>query len=773
MMSRNRLRGITKEQEFQPRQGIRDMRPVWVQIRDMIQGRMGSTAFMVSLAALIFIFPTIADIFFIVAVFIFWYSFFKPKVLPFKLPMFSNKMDKNDIAPGTRRKPQKASGIYYFGNDLSNSEQLWFSNTDMRTHTLIFGSTGSGKTEAMISLAYNSLLQGSGFIYVDGKGDNSLFAKIFAMVRSVGREDDLLLINFMTGAEDIIGPQKHVLSNTMNPFAFGSSSMLSQLVISLMDSAGGASPSSSSDGDMWKGRAIAFTEAFMRPLVWLRDNGYLLLEAGLIRKYFVLDALEEMLYDNKVVDQFGNTVMLKSPIPLEARDSLENYLNTLPGYKRSEKGKQSGKAYEQHGYITMQLTRIFGSLADVYGHILKTQLAEVDFKDVVLNRRILVVLLPALEKSPDELSNLGKLIIASLKAMLASGLGSRVEGDYKDVIETKPTNAKVPYLCVLDEYGYYAVKGFAVVPAQARSLGFSVVFAGQDLPAFQKSSKEEAASICANTNIKICMKLEDPQETWDFFQKTAGEAYVTVARSFSRAGDGMSSLHYKDTLEAQLDKRARINLLDLKDQGMGESHIFFKSTIVRARMFYANPPKIAKLKVNQFLKVKGPSDDAVKSLQSLITANIDSKMLKRDGQEEPLNELFEKVNQPELQGDMQAFTSTVREYIAGHKDIDVADFGDQSENPSIFMHVPVEERLKSRFFDVEVSTLQPSLLTKEKLYELVKKLNILGGKSDSKAKEESMDVINELEKQTSYIDCMPVRAADFVQQVDKAVGGKS
>ena len=46
----------------------------------------------------------------------------------------------------------------------------------------------------------------------------------------------------------------------------------------------------------------------------------------------------------------------------------------------------------------MQLTRVFGSLADTYGHIIRTNLAEVDFKDVVLNRRILVVLLPALRK---------------------------------------------------------------------------------------------------------------------------------------------------------------------------------------------------------------------------------------------------------------------------------------------------------------------------------------------------------------------------------------
>ena len=34
-----------------------------------------------------------------------------------------------------------------------------------------------------MSLAYNALIQGSGFIYVDGKGDNALFAKVYSMAR--------------------------------------------------------------------------------------------------------------------------------------------------------------------------------------------------------------------------------------------------------------------------------------------------------------------------------------------------------------------------------------------------------------------------------------------------------------------------------------------------------------------------------------------------------------------------------------------------------------
>lgn len=752
-MARKLFRGISKHQETRGTQAIRDIRPLWMQLRDLILGRRGALVCIIAFAIGMMVVPMLADVFFIVQLFIFWFSFWQVKSLPYKLPIYADRLDPNNSPPGSNA-PGESSGIYFFGNDLNTNEQLWFNNNDMRTHVLIFGSTGSGKTEALVSIAYNALVQGSGFIYVDGKGDNALFAKIFAMVRSMGREDDLLLVNFMTGANDIIGPQEQVLSNTINPFAAGSSSMLSNLVVSLMDSGGGSS-TSGSDGDMWKGRAIAFIEALMRPLVWLRDQGYLLIEAGLIRRYFVLDVLEELLYDKKVVDQFGNTSILPQAIPLEVREPLENYLATLPGYKRSEKGKQSGKAYEQHGYITMQLTRIFGSLADVYGHIVRTNLAEVDLRDVVLNRRILVVLLPALEKSPDELANLGKLIIASLRAMLAEGLGSAVEGDYKDVIETKPTNSKTPYLCILDEYGYYAVKGFAVVPAQARSLGFSVVFAGQDLPAFQKASKEEAASICANTNVKLCMKLEDPQETWEFFQKTAGETYVSVARSFQRQGDGTSAFAYRDTMEAQLDKRHRIDLLDLKDQREGESHIFFKSTIVRARMFYANPPRVNRLKVNQMVKVKPPAEQAISFLRTLKSANFSLERLDRSGLSEPLQALFDLMNDPKLNEDESLLLSSLVHYIEGRVDDEVIDFGDQSNNPSIFMSIPIDQRLASHYFDVEVSTLQESILTKEKLYEVVKKLNILEGKSESLAKHESSEIIKKIEIQTSYADCVP------------------
>ncbi|OGT26877.1 MAG: phosphoesterase [Gammaproteobacteria bacterium RIFCSPLOWO2_02_FULL_42_14] len=599
-------RGLDSAQEQDQSRIIRDTRTLGMRIADTLKNPIQLAIILFVLMLTTFVVGYISELILLMGVGCFLYGYFRHHMLPFRLPLFTHQKDYNDLIPGTI-KPRMARGIYYFGNEIKTSDELWFSNEDMRTHVLIFGSTGSGKTEALLSLAYNALLQASGFIYVDGKGDNNVYVKIFSMVRSMGRDDDLLLINFMTGARDVIGPQEARLSNTLNPFGSGSSSMLSNLVVSLMGEA-----SASSDGDMWKGRAIGFVEALMKVLVAMRDAGCILLDANTVRNYFHLPKLESIVLD-KVFPRDGMESVSLENFPPVVFEALVNYVITLPGYKKENKGKQVSQVFEQHGYITMQLVRVFTSLADTYGHILRTRLPEVDLSDIVLNRRILCVLLPALEKSPDELSNLGKIIIATLKSMMAAGLGDTVEGTYKDLVEKKPTNAETPFLCVLDEYGYYAVKGFAVVPAQARSLGFSVVFAGQDLPAFQKASKEEAASIGANTNIKVCMKLEDPTETWDFFMKTAGEAYVTHVESF-QVDQGSVLGTYADAKGARLEKRARVDLLDLKEQREGEAHFFFKSKVVRGKFFYANPAPVKRMHLNNLLMVDPPTDDVAKQI---------------------------------------------------------------------------------------------------------------------------------------------------------------
>lgn len=744
------MRGLEEQHELSPQLLLRDTRTMGMKIVDFFKDPTNSAIVMFAFGVATYMFPSITELLALIGISVFFYAYTRTSSLPFRMPQRSKAKDYNDLAPGTN-KPITARGISFFGNRKSDNDELWFNNDDMRTHVLIFGSTGSGKTVALTSLSLNALVQGSGFLYVDGKGDNSLFANVFSMCRTMGREDDLLLINFMTGARDVIGAQEKRLSNTMNPFCNGSSSMLSQLVISLMDSG-----SQSSDGDMWKGRAMVFVEALMKVLVYMRDKGKILLDANSIRNYFDLTRLEAIAMD-KMFPRDNQEPVSLADAPDLVLEPVKNYVKNLPGYDPSKKGKQGSQVLEQHGFITMQLTKTFGSLADTYGHIIRVNLAEVDLKDVVLNRRILVVLLPALEKSPEELSNLGKVIIASLKAMMAAGLGDTVEGSYREVITRKPTNAATPYMCILDEYGYYAVKGFAVVPAQARSLGFSVIFAGQDLPAFQKASKEEAASIGANTNIKICMKLEDPLETWEFFQKTAGESYVTKVDSFqTNAGSLLNN--YMDSRSASSEKRQRIDLLDLKEQGMGEAHIFFKSKIVRASMFYANPKPPIKMRLNQFLKVEPPIgrilmdlEDRISRFTEVVSSDVIFSAPTDEGEEikvisESLSSQPEGNSIEKALGSLLAFHNRHAVVEEEH----VIEEEVEEGNLNIFSKVALPDSVKTLVGAAQIVKFSEPLISKALAKDKIELLERLMGRSASQASPMTNEIIKDMSLATEY-----------------------
>lgn len=455
-------------------------------------------------------------------------------------------------------------------------------------------------TETLLSFASNAISWGSGFLFCDGKGDVSLFAKVYAMSRRFGREDDLLVLNFMNGNEDVSAGGGKLRSNTMNPFSTGSSDGLTQMVVSLMDDVGG-------DGAMWKGRATAMLTGVMRALCWLRDQGMLDLNVGEIRDHMALRKIIE-LSDTKIYPD----------LPQPIRKSIRSYLSSLPGYQEDKKDKQAQTTLDQHGYLEMQFTKILGSLADVYGHIFATPYGEVDMHDVVLNRRILVIMLPALEKSGDEIANLGKIVVATLKGMMGGTLGSNIEGSWAEVVENRVTNSPSPFLCILDEVGYYTVEGMALMAAQARSLGFSMIYASQDIPAMKRLNEKEAASIIANTNTKVFMRTEEVTETGRLAVDTGHKATRVRTGGFERQV-GATSVNFVEGQQANFEETDRVNFTDLKAQREGEMHIMFVDKVVRARGFYANPPETLdraadkfKVTANHFVAVPKPSSEQVR-----------------------------------------------------------------------------------------------------------------------------------------------------------------
>lgn len=583
---------------------LRDTRPLLTKVKDFFADSSVGMVTLLCLGLIIFLPKSgivYADLIFLIAALFFWWEFRYPKDIIHKMPASSPYPDGRNVGGG---RSGKAEGILYCGNADPGNEEIWFNNDDARTHILYLGTTGSGKTEGLKSMVANAMTWSSGFIYVDGKADTDLWSSLSAMARRFGRDDDLLVLNYMTGNSDA-----RAASNSMNPFSSGSASYLAQMMVSLM-------PEAEGDNAMWKERAVALLSSLMPALTYQRDNLNEPLNIGRLRQALNFADVIKLSRDER--------------LPERLRESIKGYLDTLPGYVDEvfdDNGKQKPMGpdqpmvdvqvpQQQHGYLSMQFTRALQSLGDDYGYIFDVENADVDMKDVVLNRRILVVLIPALEKSADETANLGKIVVAMLKGMMGSTLGANVEGEAAKTIDNKPTNSATPFMTVFDEVGYYTAPGMAVMAAQARSLGFCLIYAAQDLPALEKRIKEEARSITANCNIKIFGKLEDPTDTKDFFEKTVGQALVTEVSSFN-VNSGSLTGSYLDAHTASVQLRPRSSYDGIKKFKEGQTVLCFSEIVNDAQMFYANPGKAKAMRVQRYLALDKMSDNVTKHMAEI------------------------------------------------------------------------------------------------------------------------------------------------------------
>ncbi len=497
--------------------------------------------------------------------------------MPYRYPIHkdSDKPDYGQPKPSSKDKAHfKRTGTIYLGNDKITNEQVWVSQVDLLTHSLYLGTTGAGKTEALIGLNANMMSTGSGLIYVDAKAAPSLYVQLSAIARRLGREDDLLVINYLTGNETVSalssGVNRHAkkLTNNNNPFTKGSADSLVQLLKSFM-------PSGDSGNEYFSNKAEAFIQVIVYAIHDLRENHGLNMTADVIKKYMSIGAIYD-LSQNKLLSE-------KNQI------SLRNYLLGLPGYDESKKvTEQAAATLTQHGYSSSYFDLALASLQDAYGHIYWCSGGAVDFTDVVLNNRILVVLLPALEKSQGELKTLGTLNLFGIKNAVASGLGSKLEGSTDDVLHNLPSaSGRTMCLNTNDEFGYMAVTGFAVVPAQARGLGLGVVFAGQDWSGFKRGDEGEAGQIWGNTRIKHFYALED-EETMQKVKSEFGAADVMVQKDMELgAGVNMSNT-YNSTQNIGFDSIDRIDNIDLMQQLEGESHSSIRGRLLRIVGFYAD-----------------------------------------------------------------------------------------------------------------------------------------------------------------------------------------
>ena len=542
--------------------------------------------------------------------------------LPLRLPETEDRIDPGDPAPGGR--PRKARGNVYLGQDQVTKEELWLAQDDILRHMLVLGTTGAGKTATLLGIAANLLCSGGGLIYSDAKGSTQLYYQIHGLARRLGRDDDVFIMNYQTSSSK--GSSRTKRSNSLNLFLGRSPDTLSQIFLSLMPGGGGDGANA-----VFSAKAEALMSAVLTPLVWLRDSANWTLSlrmladamtwdgaTGLAAVQIIPDAHVQQLRDfiesqpgmNAKFREDGNPPRIQAPVWARALNQAS--AKVLETRRLAEGGSvlrnesnwnPTDQTLQQFGYAGMYHTRALQSLSETYGDLYDVVYGDIKLEDIIAQRRILVVVLPALEKSPTELRQLGKLLLSAIRGAVALGLGQAAEGSRSEAIDRSPTKSESIALIIADEYAFQLAEGFATVAAQARSLSVGVIFAGQDLAGIKKAGAEEADQVVANTLTKVIMRLAETEHTAKLAIDLGGKVYVPMVTGGQVEAAGVSAGQQAQYMEVN-----RVNIIDLQAQNEGQAHIFFGERVVRGDTFYPGDLTSDHLHIRRFVPVPSKAD---------------------------------------------------------------------------------------------------------------------------------------------------------------------
>lgn len=525
------------------------------------------------------------------------YTFFRyltytRDVLPMRLPSTYGKTDYADPIPGPKRKFFKAQGRFFLGNERNTLKELWIGLRDLLTHILIYGSTGAGKTEQLVSMAFNFLAMGGGVSYIDAKAAKKLGFQIYALTRFVGRDHDFRVMNYGISEKSPNEYYPKKVTNTNNPLNFGSAESLTQFVA--------ATIKTSSDGNAIFGQnAQVLVTAAMYGAVELRDSGRWQFDISKLRELLTLPAMLKVVED--------------PALSRTARNAIKQFLISV-GWQEGKPIDQQGKNLnEQFGYARAYFGLFLASLSDTYGHIYKTKHGEVDQQDILKNRRIQCIMIPSVEKTPQETENIGQINLSGLKNALVSCLGTQFEGTVEEVLDSLPIDLKIPFASITDEHAAIQTPGYEIFLTQGRGFGVCAIIGTQDRAGLYKADEFGAQQIEANTKLKGIGAMDDPKMTWELARELAGETTVMQTSGSFVDRDKATSWSFQDQRQTQVSQTSRVDIRDFQEQIEGQFHLFFRGRIIRGLSFFADPslPKHAQLRVNDMLPVPKPEKDMV------------------------------------------------------------------------------------------------------------------------------------------------------------------
>ncbi len=144
------IRGLEDHEAQEKKRLYRDVRSPAQRLADALKTGQVQTGGIFAAGACLFLFPACATPLFCLglALFLARCACVNNERLPFRMPLGLSGTDKGDPLPG-RNGFATPEGVFFLGNRLQDKQELWLKAKDILTHTLLFGTTGSGKTETL------------------------------------------------------------------------------------------------------------------------------------------------------------------------------------------------------------------------------------------------------------------------------------------------------------------------------------------------------------------------------------------------------------------------------------------------------------------------------------------------------------------------------------------------------------------------------------------------------------------------------------------------
>jgi TraM recognition site of TraD and TraG len=368
--------------------------------------------------------------------------------------------------------------------------QPWYWPDRVRVmQAIVLGMTGTGKTTLLRNIISQDLARVVGppaephripMVIFDGKGDLEFFQDLLPHVHRAGRLHQLRLLN----------PARPDLSVRYNPFQC-------------------------SDDEYMPVVAMIFGSFNLRKeffakhqLNYLADIVRVLFYTGLKFNFYdvLVMAMDERVMKEQV-EIARKRIAVDSSLPTQRRlnfeMSVKNLYTSLADRERVQ--KIQGLLNECMTFLDDQLSVLTGPYE---------QLLSID--DVIEQELILVVSLN-INKNPEPMRSLGKMILQNLQLVI----GKRYESE-----EHRSRSNRPMLSVVLDEFAPFGYRNFAQILQTARGTNTAFLFSMQALPQLLQVDRGFKEDVSSAPNTTMILRTRD-EETTQYFLRASAEHRVT------------------------------------------------------------------------------------------------------------------------------------------------------------------------------------------------------------------------------------------------------